>query len=60
MRHEDPAIGYEAPAIRELGSLRELTAACQGFGNEDGADKAQDPFVFSQPDFGDPGFCNTP
>ncbi len=59
MRHEDPAI-YEVPAIRELGSLRELTQACQGFGAEDGADKSQDPFVNSQPDFGDPGFCGGP
>jgi hypothetical protein len=55
---EEFVTGYEAPAIRELGSLRDLTETCQGFGGEDGADKGQEPFVFSQPDFGDPGFCD--
>jgi hypothetical protein len=60
MRDENSMIGYEKPAIRELGSLRELTEACQGTGNEDGADKGADPFIHSQPDFGDPGFCGGP
>jgi hypothetical protein len=49
---------YETPAIRELGSLRELTATCQGFGGEDNVDKGAEPFIFTQPDEGDPGFCN--
>ena len=58
MHQEDPANRYETPAIRELGSLRELTETCQGFGGEDGAAKGQEPFLFTQPDEGDPGFCN--
>jgi hypothetical protein len=58
MRHKDNALPYEEPTVRELGSLLDLTQTCQGFGGEDGADKGQEPFVFSQPDFGDPGFCN--
>lgn len=51
---------YECPAIRDLGDLAELTAACQGFGGEDGAAKEDEPFIFSQPDGGDPGFCGGP
>jgi hypothetical protein len=58
MHHEDSVTGYETPAIRELGSLRELTETCQGFGGEDGAAKGQEPFLFTQPDEGDPGFCD--
>lgn len=58
MHEENPLIGYETPAIRELGSLRELTAACQGSGAEDGALKNADPFIHTNPDFSDPGFCN--
>lgn len=54
------SVTYEAPAVRDHGDIFELTAACQGTGNEDGADKVNDPFLFSQPDFGDPGFCNGP
>jgi hypothetical protein len=57
---EDAVIRYETPEVRELGSLQELTAACQGFGGEDGAAKQNEPFIMSQPDFGDPGFCNGP
>ena len=57
---DDAVIRYETPEVRELGSLQELTAACQGFGGEDGAAKQNEPFVFSQPDFGDPGFCDGP
>ena len=50
---------YERPEVRDYGDLRTLTAACFGSGNEDGAAKAADnPFIMSQPDFGDPGFCN--
>jgi hypothetical protein len=51
---------YELPAIRDLGTLADMTGACQGFGGEDGADKGNDPFTFSQPDFGDPTLCGGP
>lgn len=51
---------YKQPTITDKGSLAELTAACQGSGAEDGAQKTDDPFTFSTPDFGDPGFCNGP
>jgi hypothetical protein len=57
MHEEKSLIGYETPAIRELGSLRELTAACQGFGAEDANAKTSDPFINQNPDFSDPGFC---
>ena len=51
---------YEKPEIRFLGSLAEMTGACQGFGGEDGAAKGNDPFLFSSPDFGDPTLCGGP
>jgi len=60
MHEENPVIEYETPTVRELGSLRELTADCQGFGAEDGAAKGNAPFTFSQTDFGDPGLCGGP
>ena len=56
---EIPA-GYEKPEIRFLGSLADMTGACMGFGGEDGAAKANHLFVFSSPDFGDPGLCGGP
>jgi hypothetical protein len=49
---------FELPTIRDLGTLTDVTAACQGSGLEDGAAKSDDPFIHSQPDFGDPNFCN--
>ena len=48
---------YEPPSVVDLGSLVDLTAACQGFGGEDGASKTDSPFINSSPDFGDPGLC---
>ena len=48
---------YQSPTVTDLGSLADLTAACQGFGGEDGAAKSDSPFIMSSPDFGDPGFC---
>jgi hypothetical protein len=51
---------YEPPTIRDLGTLADMTGACQGFGGEDGTDKGNDPFTFSQPDFGDPTLCDGP
>jgi hypothetical protein len=49
---------YEPPAVRDFGDLVALTQACFGTGREDGAAKSDDnPFIFSTPDFGDPGFC---
>lgn len=51
---------YRTPTIADLGDLRDLTAACQGFGGEDGAAKADAPFIMSSPDGGDPGFCGGP
>ena len=51
---------YEQPKIIDKGTLRELTAACQGFGGEDGATKDKDPFTSEFPDFSDPGFCGGP
>jgi hypothetical protein len=51
---------YERPELRDYGTLADLTAACQGFGSEDGAAKTNDPFIFSQPDFGDPTLCGGP
>lgn len=55
-----PTAVYEKPEIRLYGSLVDLTAACQGFGGEDGATKDNDPFIFSEPDFGDPSLCGGP
>lgn len=54
---EETPVTYEPPTVRALGSLVDITAACQGFGGEDGASKTDAPFVSSSPDFGDPGFC---
>jgi hypothetical protein len=51
---------YEPPSVRDLGTLAEMTGACQGFGSEDGAAKGNDPFTHSQPDFGDPTLCGGP
>lgn len=53
-------VAYVAPELRELGDFVALTLACSGFGGEDGAAKMDgaNPFIFSQPDFGDPGFCS--
>ena len=51
---------YQIPQVSDYGDLLEMTLACQGTGFEDGAAKENAPFLFSQPDFGDPGFCNGP
>jgi hypothetical protein len=48
---------YEPPKVNDYGDIVAMTAACQGTGMEDGALKINDPFTHSQPDFGDPGFC---
>ena len=58
MQERDEMRGEEfrVPTITDYGSLPELTAGCQGVGMEDGAAKVG-PFIHSQPDFGDPGFC---
>jgi hypothetical protein len=57
---DTPASNYEHPVIRDFGTLADMTGACQGFGGEDGAAKGNDPFTFSQPDFGDPTLCGGP
>jgi hypothetical protein len=54
---DDSVRTYEPPVVEDLGSLVDVTAACQGYGGEDGASKTDAPFVMSSPDFGDPGFC---
>lgn len=48
---------YVAPELRDEGSLVDLTAACVGDGSLDEAAKADDPFTFASPSFGDPAFC---
>lgn len=48
---------YEKPVISDHGDIVALTLACQGSGMEDGNAKSEFPFLFSQPDEGDPGFC---
>jgi hypothetical protein len=60
MSETPQGLTYEQPVIRDLGTLAEMTGACQGFGGEDGAAKGNDPFTFSQPDFGDPTLCGGP
>lgn len=49
---------YEAPAIEDFGTLRELTQACVGGGALDESFKGPaDPFQNVSPAFGDPSFC---
>jgi hypothetical protein len=52
------ATSWAPPGVTDYGDLFELTSGCQGFGMEDGSLKINDPFIHSQPDFGDPGLCN--
>lgn len=54
----DTSTGYERPLVNDIGTLVELTAACNGSGALDEAFKgAADPFQFSSPAFGDPAQC---